>query len=393
MDVTTLSYVFVLLVAFLGFDMAARPPDVILEAQVVGQADRTTLNVDVATDVLRQEVRRISATPTVMTTPVFRVGRLEGVGMSVAEYLRMESVAYALQAQFGARPDQIKITLFNEAGTTKALVAGLGQRSMASFQQEIALEPGETVLGLVQRASVIGMAHVDPYITALNETVVHADDKDFSHALAIIDYAMTSLPPTPLHFERSLLENLRGIIALFEGDVEAARDWFDKAEASCPDGTVADAVTALNGAFTDLQLDRDAEGVRHLEALLRDKPPTDKVLLATAYMTLAAGRLGTGDIAGADRAIIEAVRVNPDSSSAHDLWADIRRERGDTVGADALHAKALENSTKFENYAEIAALWFRLAWRDHQPVMRSPFHNPGTHSVTLAPHAEKAPRR
>lgn len=37
--------------------------------------------------------------------------------------------------------------------------------------------------------------------------------------------------------------------------------------------------------------------------------------------------------------------------------------------------KALESSTSLENYGEIAALYFRLAWRENQPVMRSPYIN------------------
>jgi hypothetical protein len=44
----------------------------------------------------------------------------------------------------------------------------------------------------------------------------------------------------------------------------------------------------------------------------------------------------------------------------------------------------LENSINFENYSEIAALYFHLAWRDNEPVMRSPFSNPtlgGVHAT------------
>ena len=118
--------------------------------------------------------------------------------------------------------------------------------------------------------------------------------------------------------------------------------------------------------------------------LLRDKPPTDKVLLSTAYMTLAAAQLGVHDVNGADRAIAKAIEAYPEASSAYDLWSDIKREKGDEAQAELLHRKALENSVSFENYGEIAALYFRMAWRNDQPVMRSPFSNPTLGGVHLS---------
>jgi hypothetical protein len=41
-----------------------------------------------------------------------------------------------------------------------------------------------------------------------------------------------------------------------------------------------------------------------------------------------------------------------------------------------LNRKAREASATFENYAEIAALYFQLAWRDNRPVPRNKFSNP-----------------
>jgi hypothetical protein len=68
---------------------------------------------------------------------------------------------------------------------------------------------------------------------------------------------------------------------------------------------------------------------------------------------------------------------------------------GQELQADALRRKALENSDSFENYSEIAALYFRLAWRDHQPVMRSPFSNPslgGVHAPAHRSQSDTPPR-
>jgi tetratricopeptide (TPR) repeat protein len=376
MDLTTLTYVLLLAVGFLGVDAAMHPPDAILEAEAIGTFEKTTINVDLVNEVLNQEVDRISATPTVMTKPVIRVGRLPGLAMSVAEAMKMQSVAYALQAQLGHRPDQIKVSLYGEGGTAKILVTGTGYQRMPSFQQQLTLEPGETIVDLVRRATMVGMAHIDPYITALNEMQIHANDKDFTHAETIIKYAIAVLPPTPVNFDRSLFENLNGLIALFRGDIDAAHQWFERAEDSCPDFTVADAVTSVNSAFAEIQLNHYQEAIKHVQWLLEEKTPTDKVLLSTAYMTMAAAQLGLHDVNGADQTIAKAIKIYPESSSAYDLWADIKREKGDAREATLMHSKALETSGSFENYSEIATLYFRLTWRDNQPVMRNPFSNP-----------------
>jgi tetratricopeptide (TPR) repeat protein len=388
MDLTTLSYLLIFVIGYLGFDAAMHPPDAILEAQAVGTFQNATINADLATDVLTEQVQRISATPTVMTRSAIRVGRLEGLAMSLAESMKLQAVAYAFQAQLGYHPDQIKISLFGEGGTAKVLVSGTGGKRMSSFEEQVTLEPGETIVDLLKRASFIGMAHIDPYLTALSEMQQHADDKDFKNVETISKYAMAGLPPSPENFQRSLFENLNGLIALFRGDAHAANDWFVRAEASCPDNTPADAVTALNVAFAEIQLDQDAEAVRHMQYLLRVKPPTDNVLLSTAYMTMAAAQLGTGDVNGADQTIAKSIEAYPQGSSSYDLWADIKREKGDIKAAERMHRKAMENSVSFENYGEIAALYFRLAWRENQPVLRSPYTNPqlgAVHAVGRRP--------
>jgi len=41
-----------------------------------------------------------------------------------------------------------------------------------------------------------------------------------------------------------------------------------------------------------------------------------------------------------------------------------------------LHHAALEKSATFENYSEVASLYFHLSWRDNEPVVRSEFANP-----------------
>ena len=113
-----------------------------------------------------------------------------------------------------------------------------------------------------------------------------------------------------------------------------------------------------------------------MAALTRLAPPANKVLLATAYMTWGAARMGLHDLKGADRMLDLALQANPDSSAAYGLWSEAKRLEGDQAAADRLHQKAQESAATFENYSEVGALYFHLSWRDNEPVIRSEFANP-----------------
>jgi hypothetical protein len=87
--------------------------------------------------------------------------------------------------------------------------------------------------------------------------------------------------------------------------------------------------------------------------------------------------LATADLRHADQDIATAVATNPRSAPAYALWAEIKRAEGDTGAADQLHAKALAMAGNVGNYAEVAALYFELAWKPDQPLTRNQFAIPG----------------
>jgi hypothetical protein len=130
----------------------------------------------------------------VTTKPVIREERLEAIAMCVSEALTMQSIARALQAQVGYRQDEIKISHYGEGGTAKVLVSGMGRARIASFQQKLVLDPGETIVELLQRAAVIGIAHIGLCVTALSEVPSQTDDHDFTDAETVIKFALAGLP-------------------------------------------------------------------------------------------------------------------------------------------------------------------------------------------------------
>jgi Tfp pilus assembly protein PilF len=94
-------------------------------------------------------------------------------------------------------------------------------------------------------------------------------------------------------------------------------------------------------------------------------------------MTWGAALLGLRDAQGADQMLAKSIEINPTTSAGYDLWADVKRQKGDIPAAERLHRRALENSVLFENYAEVATLWFKLAWQNNAPLSRNQFSNPG----------------
>src|SRR3984893_11658851 len=267
--------------------------------------------------------------------------------------------------------DAIRCALFTENGAMHGLVTGRSHL-IGNFGQGIIPNSGENLMNFVRRCALWSGSQLAPYSTALYLLQQHASDKDFTDVVALVEHAKALLPPTPTSFDRALLDNLLGLVALFKKDPRAARNAFNQARAGDP----TNPVPFLNAAFTDVQLDEYQQAVDRMAELVRVAPPSNNVLLATAYMTWAAGLLGLHDVPAADRMLAKATQIDPDSSSAFGLWAEAKRLASDGAAADQLDRTAREDTAKLENYSEVAALYFQLAWRDNQPVTLNKFSTP-----------------
>ena len=377
MDLTTLVLVITTAIAALGLDAIWHPRDIVLETVSTGKLEKTSMDASLARSVVQDEVARISATPTLMSKPLIRWQHQGGIAVALAEAVKLQSIAYAVQSQFGYEPDEYRIVLFDEGGQIKVLVSGLSRKRGTSFSEVVAQEKDETAIDLVRRATETGMIHVDPYLTGLYMLEKRAVHGDYDATETVLAFAMPRLADTPISPQRSLYENLQGILLLMKNDPEAAGAAFAKAARSNPDNVAA----ALNVAFTDIQLNHYQQAAARMRDLCEAHRPENKIVLSTAYVTWAAALLGEKDVDGAEKMARTASEINPDSGIALDLWADARGLEGDQAGAEQLHIKARQSNATFENYAEIATLYFKLAWKDNHPLTRSPYSNPDT--VTL----------
>ncbi len=375
MDLTTITMVLTLLASALSVDAVLHPSSVVLEAAVAGPLDKLSVDADTLNTMLTYEVTKICSTPSLLAPPEIRAGANKGVGMAIAESIRLQSLALALQAQFGSRPERIRLTLLTEDGTIKALVSGSGPGGRIRtppFQEMLVMQPDESLATLVRRAALAGMTKIDPYTTALYLLQEHLGDGDYSAAETLVNAVKRRLPQTPVSLDRSALENLQGIISLFGGRLDEADAWFHRASESDRDNLAA----ALNVAFVDVHQGRYPEAARRIEALLSVTTSQDKTLLSTAYLTWGVALLGAEDMVGAEQKLRQAVAANPLNPDAYELWSAVQQERGDSADAVRLHAKALETSPSYRLYTEVAALYFRLPLRPTQQLIRSEFNHP-----------------
>jgi predicted Zn-dependent protease len=371
MDLTTLAAALLIALGLIGADTIVHAGSIVVEVTAApsmpGEViDQATLEAEF--DDQLNEVARVES---VVSPPEIRTSRDQGIGMALAQAAKAEDVAYALQTAVGYAPDRLRLALFLQHGELRGRVSGV-TRHIGTFNQVLAPHKDETVLAFVRRCALWGVSQVAPYSTALYLMQKHASDKDFTDVVAFIEHAKAELPPTPVSFDRSTLDNLLGIVLLFKNEAAAAQEAFDTALKEYPDNPVAD----INAAFADLQLNKYQQGADRMRRMTRDRPPKNKVLLASAYMTWAAAEMGLHNLAEADRLLVTSISVNPESSSAFGLWAELKDLQGDHAAAERYNRLAMINTTIFENYGEVATLYFHLSWRDDEPVNLNKFSNP-----------------
>jgi tetratricopeptide (TPR) repeat protein len=371
MDLTTITVAVLLALGLLGVDSVMHAGTVAVDVSIAPNIEGVSVDERTLAAEFEDQFDAITATSSVVRPLEIRAREQQGVGMAIAEAVGAQNVAYALQRQLGFNTDSIRFTLFVDQGKPRGLVHGYSHL-IGNINQIIIPNEGEPLMAFVQRSALWAASQLAPYSTALFLLQKHSADKNFTDAVALDEHAKSLLPRTPTSFDRSLFDNLLGLVALFQNDPQSARKSFDAAMF----GDRTNSVPFLNAAFTDIQLNDYQKAADRMEELIRLAPPENKVLLSTAYMTWGAALMGLKNLPKADRMLAKATEINPDSSTAFELWSEAKALAGDQAAAGKLQHKSREVAATFENYGEVAALYFQLAWRDDQPVTLNKFSNP-----------------
>ena len=367
------------MVAFglLSADAVLHYDDVVVEVVAPPRSDKISIDEATLDLTFENQLNAVAKTESLVDPPEIHAKRRQGVGMALAEIARAQGVAHALQAELGYVSDRLRLAIYLQNGTLRGFVSGSGRRA-GTFEQTLDPRDNENLTEFVRRAALVGASQIAPYTTTLYLLQLHAQDKQFDEVLALAAQAQAKLPPTPINLQRSLYENVRGIVALFRNDAKAAKAAFAAAVAADPDNPAA----MLNLAFAEVEIDDYKDAAERMERFIVATPPVNNILLGTAYMTWAAAEMGLRDATRADELMAKAMKIYPTSSTGFDLWAEVKELQGDHAAAAKLRHKALEaTADAFENYAEVATLYFHLSWRDNQPVMSNKFANPA--AVTL----------
>ncbi len=372
MELTTILIGALIALGVIGTDAALTSGSVFVEVNEPPWTEKTDVDKIAVESQIETILTDVAGTRSVVEPPEITFSRYHGVGMAVAEALEIDKVAFAVQTEFGFAPDQLRVEFYEDDGTIRALLSGVGEK-VSTLSEVVTIGKDEPFMAFVRRSALVGVSRIAPYGTAIYLFKEHAGDKDFTEVLSLVERSKAGLPPTPTNLDRSLFDNLLGLVALFKNDLKGAQAAFQTAMADDP----ANAVAFINASFVDLQMDDYKSAADRMEQLIRLAPPDNKVLLASAYMTWGAALMGLHQLAAADSLFKAAGEAAPMNSTVFGLWAEERRLQGDTAAAGALDRRALENTVTFENYAEVAALYFQLAWQDGRPIEANKFASSG----------------
>jgi hypothetical protein len=316
MDITTIAYAVAIALGLLAVDTAVYSGSVVIE--VVGPPKTEKMDIDegAVQAQFNHLISDVVATRSLLRPPELIWSSNQGIGMAVAQSLGLGKDAVALKNELGFTPNELRVSFYWEDGTLRSLVDGVGEGGF-EFGEVLAQKKDETLMDFVSRSALTGVAELSPYYTALYLLQAHSVDKNFKELNDLIERNVALTTPAHINPDKSLYDNLLGLIALFKNDPDSAAAEFVNAMRDDPSNPVA----FINASFVDLQQGDYQSAANRMEQLVRLAPPSNQVSLSCAYMTWAAALMGLHDLDGADRLLAAATAAAPQSGTAFGLWA------------------------------------------------------------------------
>lgn len=373
LDLTSLIYALVVGFGIFGLDAAWNAGTVKTEVQISDTLGSAGVRPEFATVVFDRELREVFSTASLVRPPVIRSSHDKTFVSIMAESVGLKNATAAFQDLFGLHPVKIVATLTTESTQPRLEVVGeAGERG--TFYLSLEAETGETAVSLIRRGAIAAATRLDPYHTALYFLDPPAGEPDVAKAKRVLDEAIAAQAPTPINTIRGRFHNLRGIVALLEEKKDEAAALFERAIADDP-GMVAG---HLNLAFTRVEQDRYADAgmiARHVLQTRRSGLPM--ALLSAANTIGGVVAWSQKDYAAAEQYFAAAVAAEPSVTDANVYWGRMLIESGRAEEGRKKIRQGEANQALFENYAEIATLYFWLTEKDNEPLQRRPRGNGG----------------
>lgn len=365
-----------------------------LDTTVADSVKEEGYEAEVVNGIFISEVKKITKTPSLVKAPTIQSSHAKPVSAALAEAAGLESALGAVHSLMGVVPPKMVASVIAEdqaqrvqvvanapgggAGnyvvgedkTLKVILTGYDPNS-GYFDINVEAHSSEDNLDhLVRDAAFKAVLKLDPYLALLHDVNRRAvSGEDLAPVRTLIDKEIKEAPESLTHAHRALMENLRGVVALLDKDQVTARAHFLKAMASNPQQPVG----FLNCAFLDVHEDRFEEALKNVERVIHPTywPLTgNQVLLSSAYTIKGAAETEMGRFRDAEASFQKAASLNPQSSEVYVYWSRMLRKSARPAEADRKLVQARQNSMYFENFPEMALLYFWLTEAGTQPLQR-----------------------
>ena len=373
MDPTSLIVATGMIFGLLTADAAVSSNSLAVSVSVPPAIAQTGFTAEVAERAFTSEFARMGQARSLLQAPSVRSAREPTIVGVIAKALKLDDFTSALQDLLGLDNPRVHFAVVVPAPNRTLLLVNLVSRRSGplsvQMQSDGGLEP------LLRTGALQAMEHFEPYRSSLFhfEQALLSTTPDFSRVKAVGQRELARPQRAETLVQNSYIGNLLGIVALMETDRAAAERYFRESFRLNPDFNVG----KLNLAFALIELDRYREALDLLTPLVSvplipdiTLPGRTAPLKEALHSTIGIARWGLGDLDGAEESFRTAVRAFPDSEAAHTYWARLLRERGRIADALALEDIARVNALTFDNYPEVANLFFWMNPKDNQPLQR-----------------------
>ncbi len=372
MDLTTIFATLVVAFGLFTANAVVESDVITVEFSVPSKYSTAGFSVEVAQKIFLAELQDILDTKSMTPGRIIRGTDDKTVVSALAESLKLQDMTYSVQRALGYDVARIHANVVHDGDATSLVVLGQLRKSK-EFKFSLTRRPDEPLLALIRRGAHETAYQLEPYLALLYFVQTSQSCDALPKTTQLIRVQIAALPAATLSAARSQYENLLGIAALFCADAKTARQAFAAAIAANPGNSAA----ILNLAFVEIYEDRYIEGERVARRVLEPIPmAAPPAVISAAYLTWAAALVGQRNFAAAEEKLAQSIATYAYTSSAYEFWAQIKESQSDVVAADRMRRKAVENSLYFENYGELAMLYFEMAWRDGQKLERNKYGNP-----------------
>ena len=301
---------------------------------------------DAAEQLFLAEVMRVSQVPSIVRTPEADINSRPSVLEALVKPLQLGDVVSSLQYQLGYNAVTITgLVLEGPAATGLQMVIVVNQPNEAPAKIKLAQPDGDAT-ALVERGCRLALELVSPYRVALTDfwDGRHANTAALARAKEVAE-ATVSMPWDPARAtERVMLRNLLALLAMRQGDFAAAEAQFklsDQIPGALP---AAQGTVAFNRAFVAVAQRRPTDAVAQFKEGVQLSIDVELADYA-GDIALLGGLVAwsAGDARQAEQMFRRALEERPHSEAAHVYLDRLLRAKGDTAGADAEAAAAVDS--------------------------------------------------